>query len=485
MPLFDTDVQELKNKVLKEVASLAFEDALQPDRILNIAETIIPDGEPTLRCCIYKERAVINQRVKLALGGDPENKNIVEVVPIACDECPVEGIQVTQACRGCIAHHCVNACPKGAISIVNRRAVIDKEKCGECGRCVAACSYSAIIKQTRPCINACKVKAISIDKKTRKAEIDTEKCISCGACVYQCPFGALSDKSFITQAVQILRESENNKKYHTYAIIAPSVGSQYADVQIGQVLNGILQLGFYYLVEAAWGADFVAYLEAEELAEKKFLTSSCCPSFVSFIEKYHPKLKENISHNLSPMAYMGKLIREKDPKAKIIFIGPCIAKKGETLYGKASKYVDCTITFEEMQALFDAKNIDLKSLPPIKLDRASYYGRVFARCGGLATAVGQALKEQGITEEQFKLNAVSCSGLTDCNVALLKAEHGKLEQNFIEGMACVSGCIGGPACLSHSAKNRIQFGQYEKLENERTILSSISSAFDISGEETP
>ena len=478
MPLFDTDVQELKNKVLREVASLAFDDALTPENTLAIAEKLIPEGKPTMRCCIYKERAIINQRVKLALGGNSEDKNVVEVLPIACDECPVEGIMVTQACRGCIAHHCLNACPKNAISIVDRHAVIDKEKCVECGRCAAACSYSAIIKQTRPCIRACKPKALSIDKDTRKATINAEKCVSCGACVYQCPFGAISDKSFITRAAKILRDSDGNKNYRVYAVIAPSVAGQYADIEVGQVLGGILALGFYYLVEAAWGADFVAYLEAQELAEKKFLTSSCCPAFVSFVRKNYPQLVDNVSHNLSPMAHMAMLIRKKDPNAKIIFIGPCIAKKAETLYGDAGKYVDCTITFEEMQAMFDAKGIDLKQMPSIKLDRASYYGRVFARCGGLSTAVEQALKELGIPPEQLTLKAVSCSGIADCNVALLKASKGKLEEIFIEGMACESGCIGGPACLSHGARNRIQFNKYENLETERTISDSIHN-FDL------
>jgi len=478
MPLFDTDVQELKNKVLREVAGLAFKDKLTPENTLAIAEKIIPEGKPTLRCCIYKERAIINQRVQLALGGNAEDKNVVEVLPIACDECPVEGIVVTQACRGCIAHHCLNSCPKGAISIVDRHAVIDKEKCVECGRCVAACSYSAIIKQTRPCIRACKPKAISIDKDTHKAQISQEKCISCGACVYQCPFGAISDKSFITKAAKILRDSDNNKNYHVYAVIAPSVAGQYADIDVRQVMGGILNLGFYYLVEAAWGADFVADLESRELVEKKFLTSSCCPAFVSFVKKNYPSLAGNISHNLSPMAHMAMLLKKKDPTAKIIFIGPCIAKKAETLYEEAGKYVDCTITFEEMQAMFDAKGINLKEMPAITLDRASYFGRTFARCGGLAAAVEQALKEHGVTDEEFKLKAVSCSGIADCNVALLKALKGKLEENFIEGMACESGCIGGPACLSHGARNRLQFNKYENIETERTISSSISG-FDL------
>ena len=267
-------------------------------------------------------------------------------------------------------------------------------------------------------------------------------------------------------------------------MIAPSVAGQYADIDVKQVMGGILALGFYYLVEAAWGADFVAYLEAQELVEKKFLTSSCCPAFVSFVKKNYPTLVDNISHNLSPMAHMAMLIRKKDPNAKIIFIGPCIAKKAEAMYTEAAKYVDCVITFEEMQAMFDARGIDLKQMPAITLDRASYYGRVFARCGGLSTAVEQALKELGVPEADFRLKAVSCSGLTDCNVALLKASKGKLAENFIEGMACESGCIGGPACLSHGARNRVQFNKYENFETERTISSSIATELTL-GDSVP
>lgn len=475
IPLFDTAVQELKYKVLKEIARLAMEDALTPENTLSIAEKIIPEGEPTMRCCIYKERAIINQRVQLALGGNSEDPNVVEVLPIACDECPVEGITVMPVCRGCIAHRCMNACPKNAISIVHRRAVIDKDKCVECGLCAQACSYGAIVKQTRPCISACKLNAISIDQKNRKAHISEEKCISCGACVYQCPFGAISDKSYITKAVSILRNSNDNRNYRVYAVVAPSVAAQYADIRTEQVMEGIIKLGFYYVEEAAWGADVVAYLEAQELVEKKFLTSSCCPAFVNYIKKNFPQLVDNISHNLSPMATMARLIRKRDPNGKIIFIGPCIAKKGETLYTEAGKYVDCTITFEELQALFDAKDIDLSALQGVTLNRASSYGRGFGRCGGLSGAVEQALKELKVPESDFKLQAVSCSGLADCKAALLKASKGILKENFIEGMACESGCIGGPACLSHGAKNRLQFSKYERLDVEKTISDSIEN----------
>ncbi len=478
MNFFDTDVQELKYNILKEVARLAYNDELTSGKLLEIPEIIVPDGEAKMRCCIYKERAIVSERIKLALGGDRQVSNMVEVLKIACDECPVNGIQVTDSCRGCIAHRCQNACPKDAITIVDRKAVIDKSKCIECGRCLAACPYSAITKNVRPCVKACVPKAISINQTNHKAIINEEKCISCGACVYQCPFGAIVDKSFITDAIKIIKESENNTKYKVYAVIAPSLASQYSgidEITLEKVVSGIKKLGFHTVVEAALGADVTAYLEAKELSEKGFLTSSCCPAFVGYIEKHFPKIKENISHNLSPMAQISKIIKENDPTAKTVFIGPCIAKKAETKKESVAPYVDCTITFEEMQSMFDALQIDLTTLEESQLDNASYFGRIFAHCGGLSEAVNQALKEHGISEDEFKCIPISCNGINECKTTLLKASKGLLSENFIEGMICNGGCIGGPACLSHSPKDLSLVKSYGKQAMDKTIKASIST----------
>lgn len=474
MPLFDTSVQEIKYKVLREIARLEYDNQLDAAHLLDIPNLIIPDGTPpTMRCCIYKERAILQERIKLAMGGAPGNPHVVEVLPIACDECPVDGIQVTAACRGCIAHRCQNACPKGAISIINHKSVIDKSKCIECGRCVAACPYSAIVKNVRPCVAACKPGAINIDGETTKAVINYEKCISCGACVYMCPFGAISDKSYITTAIRLLLDSDKNKNYKVYAVVAPSIASQYSDLSTEQVVAGVKALGFHSVIEAAWGADMVAWLEAKELVEKGFLTSSCCPAFVSYIRKNYPELADKISHNLSPMAQMAKCLKQMEPGCKVVFIGPCIAKKDEILRPEADKYVDCVLTFEEMQAMIYARHIDMKTLEPMELDNASYFGRVFARSGGLGVAVEQALKEQGVSPEQFTLKPAICNGIQECKVALLKASKGLLTENFIEGMACENGCIGGPACLSHSSKDKAQVDKYGKQAMEKTIRDSI------------
>lgn len=474
--MFDTSVQELKYKVLKEVATLAYEDRLQ-EGILDIPEKIVPGPHALMRCCIYKERAIVNERVKLAMGGDKDNPNVIEVLPIACDECPITQIRVTDSCRGCIAHRCVNSCPKDAVQIINHKAVIDHEKCILCGKCMRECPYNAIEKSLRPCENACKVNAIKMGPD-KKANIDNEKCIGCGACVYQCPFGAVMDKSYILDAINILRGSENNKKYKVYAVVAPSISGQFDD-SIGRVVAALKKLGFFSVVEAALGADMVAYKEAQELMEKGFLTSSCCPAFVRYIETQFPDMVKHISHNLSPMAEIAKYIKQTDPDSKIIFIGPCTAKKEEIRKDTVKDYVDNVITFEELLALFDSREIEVGEQEEDVLDNASYYGRIFARSGGVSDAVKQALKELGVPEEQFKANPAACSGIENCKVALLKASKGILEQNFIEGMACNDGCIGGAACLTHGPKDRAAVDKYGREALEKTITDAIS-VYDLS-----
>jgi len=472
MEKFDTKVQYLKYEVLREVARLAWRGQLDA-HLLDIPKTIVPGPKPTMRCCIYKERAILEERIKLAMGGDRDNPNAIEVIDIACDECPMGGYEVSPACRGCIAHRCEEACPRQAISFdQNRVAHIDKTKCVECGQCAKACPYSAITNYKRPCEMACKVKAISVSNISKAAHIDNEKCIACGACVYMCPWGAIMDKSYILDAIDILKKSSGNTSYRTYAVVAPSISSQFNYAKLGQVITGIKALGFHTVVEAALGADMVAYGEAKELAEKGFLTSSCCPAFVSYVRKQFPDLAPFISSNLSPVATIARYIKEKEPTARIIFIGPCTAKKMEFKQDEVRPYIDTVLTFEELQALLDSRDIDITTLSEDVLDNASYYGRIFARSGGLSDAVAEALKEHGI--DGFDLKAVPCDGIEACMIALLKARRKMLGGNFIEGMACLGGCIGGAGCLTHGNRNKAEVDSYGRLAYEKSITDAIS-----------
>ena len=471
MRKFDTKVQYLKYKVLREVARQHWNGTLLQN-LWNIPKTIVPGKVPTMRCCVYKERAILAQRVHIAMGGDAENPNIIEVIDIACDECPAAGYEVTTSCRGCLAHRCEDVCKRGAISFDhNHVAHIDKSKCVECGQCAKVCPYTAIINRKRPCQNACKVKAISINEDNA-ASIDNSKCIQCGACVYQCPFGAISDKSYILPVIDMIQASEGNTKNKVYAIVAPSISSQFAYAKLGQVITGIKQLGFHTVIEAALGADMVAQAESKELAEKGFLTSSCCPAFVQYIKSAFPQMLEYVSHNLSPMATLAKYIKNADATAKVVFIGPCTAKKAEAQLESVKPYVDAVLTFEELQALLDSKDIDITTLAEGVLDNASYFGRIFARSGGLSDAVAQGLKEHGL--EDFELKACICDGIEECRTALLKKSKNVLNANFIEGMACVGGCIGGAGCLTHGEKNKLEVDKYGREAMEKTIGDALS-----------
>lgn len=470
MRKFDTKVQYLKYKVLREVARQAWQDTLL-ENVLDIPKIIVPGKQPTMRCCVYKERAILAERVKLAMGGSADNPNVIEVIDIACDECPVGGYEVTNACRGCLAHRCEDVCRRGAISFdENHVAHIDKTKCVECGQCAKVCPYTAIVSRKRPCQNACKVKAISMNEE-KAATIDNNKCISCGACVYQCPFGAIMDKSYMLNVIDLLRKSEQGRSYKLYAIVAPSISSQFNYARLGQVISGLKALGFHTVVEAALGADMVAEAEARELAEKGFLTSSCCPAFVTYIRQSFPQLLPMVSHNLSPMAAIARFIKETTPDAKTIFIGPCTAKKAEAQLDTVKPYIDAVLTFEELQALFDSRDLDITTLPEDVLDNASYFGRIFARSGGLSDAVAEGLKEQNI---DFDLKPCVCDGIEACRMALLKKSKNALDANFIEGMACLGGCIGGAGCLTHGEKNKAEVDKYGREAYEKTIADATS-----------
>lgn len=469
MRKFDTKIQYLKYMALKEVAKAAWNDELL-DRISDIPKQIA-GPKATMRCCIYKERAILAERVKLAVGGDKANPNIIEVIAPACDECPMGGYDVTNACRGCIAHRCKEACKVGAISFdENQKCHIDKSKCVECGACARACQYSAIVNHRRPCEVSCKIGAISMSE-TKAAAIDNEKCTACGACVYQCPFGAISDKSFILNIIDLIKRSENGKNFPLYAIVAPSIAAQFTYARGGQVISAIRQLGFTHVTEVATGADSTALHEASELVEKGFLTSSCCPAFVSYVKTAFPDMADKISSTPSPMVMTAMRIREQSPDAKIVFIGPCTAKKAEARLDEVRPFIDSVLTFEELQALFDSRDIELTVLNDEELDEASRYGRIFARSGGLTEAVAKALDELGA---DFEVKSAVCSGFDECKVALLKASKGVLKENFIEGMACAGGCVGGAGCLTHGTGGKALVDRHGDAASRHAISDEVA-----------
>ena len=269
MRIFDTYVQKLKYKVLTELARQTWVGNDAFSVFNDIANQVVKKGEPTMSCCIYKDRAIVAERIRIALGGKKEDHNVIQVIDIACDECPVAGHVVTDLCRGCVAHACVDACKLGAITVdSHQKAEIDKSKCVECGKCAKSCPYSAIANFKRPCEKACKVDAISM-APDGVAQIDSEKCIECGACVYKCPFGATLDVSSITDIIKTIVDSDNNKNYHVHAIVAPAIAGQFQYAKAGQLISAIRELGFYAVEEVALGADVVERTRRHRNCRKK------------------------------------------------------------------------------------------------------------------------------------------------------------------------------------------------------------------------
>ena len=232
-----------------------------------------------------------------------------------------------------------------------------------------------------------------------------------------------------------------------------------------------MKLGFHQVVEAALGADITLYNEAKEFKEKGILTTSCCPSFVMYVEKNFPELVKYISSSVSPMVYAAELIKHSDPTAKVIFIGPCTSKKMEYKLEKTKGAIDSVISFEELQAFLDAKEINMEELEETVLNNASFYGTIFAKSGGIKEGIEAVAKEQFEIED---LNPVAMNGITDCKVNLLKLKMGKSLDNFFEGMACDGGCLNGALCIHHGPKNVVEIDKFGKQAKEQDIKNSIN-----------
>ena len=416
------------------------------------------------RDSIYRERAVASERVRLAMGLSlrPENKAVhltdgleasnidekyyepplMQVIPSACAACAPNKYEVSNMCKGCVAHPCMQVCPRGAISMVDGRSHIDQEKCIKCGKCKAACPYDAIAHKERPCERACGVKAITSDEQGR-AKIVDDKCVSCGMCMVSCPFGAISDKSQIFQLSHSLREGNKIS-----AIVAPAYISQFGDDVTPRKFKAALEvLGFSNVYEVALGADIGAISEAHHYANEvatgnlPFLLTSCCPSWSMMAKKYFPTMIDNISQELTPMVATARKVKQEDPDTKVVFIGPCASKKLEAMRKTIRSDVDFVVTFEELSAMFDAKEIDPSSFEgDSSLHDATAAGRGYAVAGGVAGAIEACLKEY---YPEVPVHIEHAETLAECKKVLALAKAGKIKGCMIEGMACPGGCMGG------------------------------------------
>ena len=488
----ETRIQEIRHRIFREVARMAYHTEWPVDkRIEALPYKIIPGEVGNFRNDVFLERAIVGERLRLAMGlpcrsaaeHAPLSDNIeaadqpetyytpplINVIKFACNGCTEKRLLVTEGCQGCLAHPCEEVCPKDAIKLdrYNGRSHIDQEKCIKCGRCAEVCAYNAIITQQRPCAVACGVDAIHSDANG-KAEIDYDKCVSCGMCLVNCPFGAIADKSQIFQVIRAMQSGER-----VYAAVAPAFVGQFGPkVTPGKLRAAMKQLGFADVFEVAIGADLCATQEAEDFIkevpdELPFMGTSCCPAWSAMAKKLFPDHANCISMALTPMTLTARLIKHEHPKAKVVFIGPCAAKKLEAMRKSVRSEVDFVLTFEEMAGIFDAKHLDLTTIEedPNGVNDASADGRNFAVSGGVAQAVVDVIKARHPDRE---IQVTSAEGLRECRKMLSAAIAGKYPGYLLEGMACPGGCVAGAGTMQPIKKSQTAVNLYAKQANHNT-----------------
>ena len=484
-------ITDIRKNVFTEVARMAYAGG-DYSKAEDLPYIIVPGDRPLHRESVFLERAIAGERVRLAMGLSIRpvqtrhlmtegmdaaavaeqyyEPPLVNIIPYACHGCPTNQYRVTESCQNCLAASCQKVCPKDAISFVNGKSQIDMEKCVRCGKCEKACPYHAIIHLERPCQVACGMDAIVSDSQGR-AVINQDKCVACGQCLVSCPFGAIVDKGQIFQVIQSIVQGDK-----VVAIVAPAFIGQFGKHSTpGKFIAAMKQLGFNRIVEVAVGADMCTIEEAKDFLEKvpheqNYMATSCCPAWHSMIYKLFPGEAKNISMTLTPMVFTARLMKKKYPGCKVVFVGPCAAKKLEAIRADIRSDVDFVLTFEELQGMFEAKEINFETIEPLyDLNEGTATGRGFAVAGGVAGAVTNLIKE---THPEVEVKTARAEGLRDCRKLMLLAKAGKYDGYLLEGMACPGGCIAGAGTLLPVELAAAVVGRYQKEADTESPLES-------------
>jgi len=488
----DTQVRKNRRRIFKEIANLAYNSKNLVDDMEALPYEIVNYDESVYFESVYRERAIVRERLRLAMGLSlrPEDKPshltqgleesnisekyyeppLMQVIPSACNSCPINRYQVTDKCMGCVAHPCREVCPRGAITMKNGKSFIDEEKCIKCGKCKAVCPYDAISHQARPCVSACGVNAIKSDDRGR-AYIDPELCVSCGQCMVSCPFGAIADKS---QIFQLIRALQSDRKI--IAQVAPAFVGQFGPkVTPDMFKTALKELGFFDVYETAIGADMGCLAEAEHYVHQvatgnqPFSLTSCCPSWSMLAKKFFPETIDKISNELTPMVATARVIKEEHPDADIVFIGPCASKKLEASRRTVRSDVAFVITFEELVGIFEAKGILLEEIQAMdEMKDATAAGRGYGVAGGVASAIEQVIRTK---YPDVEVSIEHAESLAECKKMLVLAKAGKKNGCLIEGMACPGGCVAGagtnlPINLAKMEVEKFKNSAAEKLPKQ-------------------
>ena len=473
-------ITDIRKRVFTEVARMAYagNGYESADELPYI---IVPGDQPLHRESVFLERAIAGERVRLAMGLNLRpiqtrhlltegmdhaaiaeqyyEPPLINVIPYACHACPTNQYRVTESCQNCLAASCQKVCPKGAISFANGKSHIDPDKCIKCGKCEKACPYHAIIHLERPCQAACGMDAIVSDEYGR-ATINQDKCVSCGQCLVSCPFGAIADKGQIYQLIQSILQGDQ-----VIAIVAPAFVGQFGKYSTPEKFVAAMKvLGFDRVVEVAVGADMCTIEEAKDFLEKvpqkqPFMATSCCPAWHSMVHKLFPAQSGNISMTLTPMVYTARLMKKKYPGCKVVFVGPCAAKKLEAIREDIRSDVDFVLTFEELQGMFEAKEVNFETIEPAEaLNEGTAAGRGFAVSGGVAQAVTDLIHQ---TDPDVEVKTARAEGLRECRKLMNLAKVGKYNGYLLEGMACPGGCVAGAGTILSVEQAAKIVGRYQ------------------------
>ena len=484
-------ITDIRKKVFTEVARMAY-SGKGYEGVDELPYIIVPGDRPLHRESVFLERAIASERVRMAMGLSMRpiqtrhlmtegmdaaavaeqyyEPPLVNIIPYACHACPTNQYRVTESCQNSLAASCQKVCHKGAVSFVNGKSHIDPEKCIKCGKCEKACPYHAIIHMERPCAGACGVDAIGSDEHGR-AVINQDKCVACGQCLVSCPFGAIVDKGQIFQVIQSILQGDK-----VIAIVAPAFIGQFGKHSTpGKFIAAMKELGFSRIVEVAVGADMCTIEEAKDFlekvpAEQNYMATSCCPAWHSMIYKLFPGEAKNISMTLTPMVFTARLIKKKYPGCKVVFVGPCAAKKLEAIREDIRSDVDFVLTFEELQGMFEAKEINFETIETMEdLNEGTAAGRGFAVSGGVAGAVEKLIHE---TNPEIEVKTARAEGLRECRKLMTLAKAGKYNGYLLEGMACPGGCVAGAGTLLPVELAAKVVGNYQREAKAESPLES-------------
>ncbi len=292
------------------------------------------------------------------------------------------------------------------------------------------------------CVTACIFHAMEI--KDGKVVIRADKCTGCEECIKACSQDNLTFTKDTIATLELLKSDRTQ----VYALVAPAIAGQYgSEVSIGKMRTALKQIGFFGMIEVAAFADILTLKEALEFqahmdAPYDFqLTSCCCPVWINLIRQDFSKIVSHLPASVSPMIACGRIVKALHPECKTVFIGPCLAKKAEAKDPELAGAIDCVLTFQELNDLFEVFQLDFDSVKEEIREHSSTAGRLYGRVGGVSSAVGNCVKS---ISPNCSFQPVTACGVKNCKDLLEQILAGNGNGNFYEGMACDGGCAGGP-----------------------------------------